>query len=536
MPDELSAEELHSVLERVSEAITVVDAQGRLLYANERAARMSGFRDAAEMAAAPPGSIAARYQAQDASGHAIPASEWPTAQALETGRPAEALLRFREIGAPEERWALVTSSPADWRGRRVVVTAARDVTHRRRAEDAWRFLAEASVQLGSSLEYQKTLAAVARLAVPQVADWVGVEMLTAGGSEQLAVAHVDPAKVRWARELREKFPPDQNDGVHQVMRTGESMLIPEITEDMVTRGARSPEHLHMIRELGLSSLMIVPIVVDERTAGAITFVATESGRRYGPDDLRLAEEIARRAGLAISHAALYARAREAVEVRDVFLSVASHELKTPLTSLSLQAETLERELARGETEAAASRIPRIARQVLRLRRLVDQLLDASRINAGRLQLEPEPLDLCALVREVVSRFEDEAARLRVPIRLHLPEKVEGAWDRMRLEEAVTNLVSNALRHGGASPVDVEVEDAGAVARIAVTDQGPGVSQEDRARIFERFERIVSSGRHTGGLGLGLWIVRTIAEAHGGRIDLQAPPDGRGARFVIELPR
>ena len=222
---------------------------------------------------------------------------------------------------------------------------------------------------------------------------------------------------------------------------------------------------------------------------------------------------------------------DAVRTRDAFLSMASHELKTPITSLQLQVGSLLR--ARESVPAVAKAADATRRQVVRLTALVNTLLDVSRLNEGRLQLEIESVDLSALVREVASRFVAESERSDSRIRVDAAEDVCGRWDRLRLEQVLTNLLSNALKYGEEKPVSVRVQSDGGTARLEVVDHGIGVAPSDQRRIFERFER----GRATrgyGGFGLGLWITREIVSALGGTIDVESVP-GAGSTFRVDLP-
>jgi signal transduction histidine kinase len=242
-------------------------------------------------------------------------------------------------------------------------------------------------------------------------------------------------------------------------------------------------------------------------------------------------------------------AREAARLREEFLSVASHELKTPLTTLSLRLQALEREAAAaGATPLAGRVLQHVAsgrRQAERLHALVAELLDVSRVDAGRLPLLLERVDLAALSREVVGHFEPQAERAGTPLRLEVqlpsPDAAVGRWDPLRLEQVLGNLLSNALKYGAGAPVLVRVGAEGGAAagrgvvRLEVVDAGIGIAPEVLPRIFEKFERGVSD-RHYGGLGLGLYLARHLVEAHGGRIRAGAGPGGRGARFTVELPR
>lgn len=230
-----------------------------------------------------------------------------------------------------------------------------------------------------------------------------------------------------------------------------------------------------------------------------------------------------------------AAAEAAVKARDVFLSIASHELKTPLTALLLQAQSLLRALRKGAgaPERLGERLENLERQGERMARLIDELLDVSRITAGLLDLRRDEVDLAALVQETVARHAEAAARDGCAVEVAAPAPVSGRWDRSRLEQVIANLLSNALKFGRGHPVRIEVSADGEGARLTVADEGPGVDPKHRERIFERFER-GDAPRRTGGLGLGLFIVREIVRAHGGRIEVAGDP-GRGAVFTVTLP-
>jgi signal transduction histidine kinase len=232
---------------------------------------------------------------------------------------------------------------------------------------------------------------------------------------------------------------------------------------------------------------------------------------------------------------LYRASKEAVQLRDEFLSVASHELRTPVTSLQLAVQSALSAIPPSPPAPSfvQQALASAERQTRRLTRLVNALLDVSRIQAGRLELEPEPVDLSALTREVMANLSDDFRRAGCAVALHAPEAVVGRWDRARLEQVVTNLLTNAAKYAAGKPVDVTVDKVDRHARFAVRDQGIGIAVDRQARIFERFERAVSA-RHYGGLGLGLYIVKKIVVAHGGRVHVESAP-GHGAAFTVELP-
>jgi signal transduction histidine kinase len=224
---------------------------------------------------------------------------------------------------------------------------------------------------------------------------------------------------------------------------------------------------------------------------------------------------------------------EALKLRDDFLSIAGHELKTPLTALQLQLQSLLGLVQERDDARLKEKLTRARRQAERLTTLTDELLDVARLSAGRLTLQREACDLSALVREVVDRASEAAARSQSQLQVTVDEQVPGQWDRLRLEQVVTNLLSNALKYGSGQPVDVQVRKEQDRARVTIRDRGIGIALKDQARIFDRFERAVSS-RNYGGLGLGLWISRQVVEAHGGVIRVESEP-GHGATFIVELP-
>jgi signal transduction histidine kinase len=223
---------------------------------------------------------------------------------------------------------------------------------------------------------------------------------------------------------------------------------------------------------------------------------------------------------------------EALKLRDDFLSIAGHELRTPLTVLQLQVQSLLGLAKERGDERLKEKLERARRQAERLTTLTDELLDVARLSTGQLSLRLEECDLSALVLDVLDRSAEAVARSECQLRVSVEEHVKGHWDRFRVEQVVTNLLSNALKYGAGKPVEVRVNAGTGRARLTVRDNGIGIPLKDQARIFDRFERAVSS-RNYGGLGLGLWITRQVVEAHGGVIRVESEP-GHGATFIVEL--
>jgi signal transduction histidine kinase len=406
-----------------------------------------------------------------------------------------------------------------------------------RREQQWRsFLDEASVVLGSSLDYEATLTRVARCAVVVLADWCIVDIVQPDGViRRVAGVHADPAKQPLVDALvrAARIDPEARVGVSLAVRTGrtvfrndlrDSDLLPESPAVAATRDA---EHLRLLREIGMSAFVCVPLLARGKVLGAMCF-GSDDPRRFGQGDVARAEELAQRCALAIENARLYREACDAVIAREEFLRVASHELRTPVQALRFTLEAL----GRKEPPQLAPTLARATKQVDRLNAVNESLLTASRIATGEFVPRREDLDLGGLVERVVRRCTEDARRAGSELRVAAaPVHVLG--DAGRLEQAIASLVANALKYGAGKPVEVSVDSVGALARVTVTDHGIGIAPEDLGRIFDRFERAVSV-RHYGGLGLGLYIARGIAEAHGGKIAVASEP-GAGSSFVLSLP-
>ncbi|RKH24756.1 PAS domain S-box protein [Corallococcus praedator] len=400
-------------------------------------------------------------------------------------------------------------------------------------------LAEASGLLAGELAPEDALRSVAALTVQRFADWCTVDLLDADQSFQRitearseALRAMSPARVLCS-------PPDLNaaHGPGRVLRLGEPEFFPEGCPSAALGCMKDSQGEAGVVEF--ESWMSVPLLARGHTLGAITLARSEAGGRYGPAEFALAQELGRRAAMAVDNARLYQQAQMAIGLRDEFLSIASHELKTPVTSLQLSVQGLMRltrtgSLRTAPVETVTHSLEVIERQAKRMAKLVNTLLDVSRIHAGRLDLELEEVDLAALVRDIAARFAPELATSGTRLLVHADTPMPGVWDRSRLDQIVTNLLSNAIKYGEGRPIEIRVEGDAVTARLEVRDQGIGIPVERHVRIFRAFERAVSS-RHYGGLGLGLHIVNQLVERLGGSVRVESET-GRGATFTVELPR
>jgi PAS domain S-box-containing protein len=402
------------------------------------------------------------------------------------------------------------------------------------------FLADSGKALSGSLDYHQTLNHVATLAVPFFADWCAVDLMDAAGTVRpVALAHVDPAKLALAQRFIDRFPEDDTSpfSVSHVLRTGQAVVLERMpADDVVAASARSEEHLAAVRELGITSFMRVPVCARESMFGVITFVSAESGRHYTSNDLRLAQEIADRAALAIDNAQAYAEVEGANRMKDEFLATLSHELRTPLNALLGYARMLKWNMVPAEHHARAFEV--IERNGTALARLVEDILDISRVVSGKVRLRLQATELVHLVGQSLETVAAAALAKGVTIQTELPATLPLATvDPDRLQQALWNLLANAVKFTPAGGrVDVSVSCTGDHFDIVVRDTGIGISPEFLPRVFERFRQADSRyAREHGGLGLGLAIARHLIEMHGGTLTAQSAGLGHGATFSVRLP-
>jgi PAS domain S-box-containing protein len=409
-------------------------------------------------------------------------------------------------------------------------------------------LAQAGAILSSSLDYNATLANVAKLAVPEFADWCSVDVIDERGElRRLAAEHTDPEKVPLAYEFQEKYPPREDDLVPTVLRTGEPVLMEEVPEQLILERARNPEHLRLMRELDLMSLIAVPMAVDGQTLGVITFVNTEPKRRYTAADLQLAEELARRAAVAISHARLFKESkriqdelqRSNEELRRVnedlnqFAYTASHDLQEPLRMVAVFSQMLQREYANKLDAKANQYINYTVQGARRMEMLVKDLLLYTQ--AASIDTEPAlPVEANKVLDQALSNLragiEESGAvidRRPLPaVRVH----------EVHLLQLFQNLIGNAIKYRNPDKpphIEVSFEPAGGFYRFCVSDNGIGVPNVYRQHIFGVFKRLHSGDKYPG-TGIGLAICQRIVERYGGRIWVESE-QARGSCFYFTLP-
>ena len=415
-----------------------------------------------------------------------------------------------------------------------------DIHRRKQRERDLQFVAEASAQLASVTDVQQTLDNIARLAVPRFADWCAIDLLQPDGSmRRVAVAHEDPAKEQLAHEVHRRFPPDPDSpiGTWAVLRGGRGILVEEVTAQMIDDGAQDPQLRAILHRLGLQSYIGAPLVSRGHTHGVLTFVAAESRRRYGRDDLLLAEDLARRAAVALDNAQLVEALRESDRAKDIFLATLAHELRNPLAPIWNGLSIIKR--AGGDPQRIEQVGGIIERQVAQLSRLVDDLLDVSRISTGKIELKKEPTNLVHVIATAVemSRPHIEAAHHKLSI--DFPDgPTDLVADPARLAQVFSNLLNNAARYtrrGGR--IDVKVEALADKLVVRVCDTGIGIAPDMLDKVFGLFTQATQpADRRQGGLGIGLSLVQGLVRLHGGRVEAHSAGLERGSEFVVRLPR
>jgi PAS domain S-box-containing protein len=422
--------------------------------------------------------------------------------------------------------------------------AARAEAEQARAHAA--FLAEVSGVFASALDLDATLANVARSSLPTFADGAAVDLVEGVDDiRRVAVAHIEPAKEALLRRLQLEYPLHRAglETVRPTLRRGRPVLFQSITDAQLALVAQGPVHLRLLRALGPTSLLIVPLHTRGRVLGALSFLTTTPGRHLSMADAGRAEELAHRAAMAIDNARLYAEAQRALAeanralaVRDEFISIASHELLTPLTALKGQLQLAGRRLRHQRGAELVPFIRQAEAQVDRLTKLVRILLDVSRLSSGRFALDRQPVALRPLLSRIVE-MERAASQPPRHIDLVLPASTPVVLaDPDRLELALVNLIENARKYSPAdTPIEVRLDDGTDQVRISVRDEGIGIPAEEQEHIFDRFRRGRTIDQGIAGMGLGLYIAAEIVRAHDGRLTVESAV-GAGSTFTVTLAR
>ncbi|HEY0074029.1 MAG TPA: PAS domain-containing protein [Abditibacteriaceae bacterium] len=527
--------------ESIPQIVWVSDASGALVYLNQRWCDFTG-QDCQE------------GHSWDWQGALHPddlprcIEKWQ--QCLSAGEPFDLEYRLRRGADSVYHWHLGRSVPLRDASGKIIkwFGTATDIDDQKRSQEGLRFLADAGAMVSSSLDFRQTITSLAQSAVPALCDWCVIDVQENGSIKRLAAVHQDPEKVKLAYELLERYPPrlDEEIGLPYVLRTGQSQLFEEITEELLVLTAQDEEMLGIMRGLGLRSAMIVPLNIGGQTIGAMTLVSAESSHLYTQNDLVLAEEVARRAAEAVHNARLYRevheslqKAKEAMRARDEFLAIVSHELKTPLTPILGWVSMLQASIPKEAlNESLSHAFEVIERNVRSQSQLINDLLDVSRIVTGKLRLEVRPIELHSVIESAIETVQPALQAKSIELRTYIERqagKIKGDPDR--LQQVIWNLLTNAIKFTPKEGlVEVFLERVDSSLQITVRDTGKGIAAEFLPYVFDRFQQADSTTtRQYGGLGLGLSIVHHLTEMHGGTVSVESPGPDMGTTFRVRLP-
>jgi PAS domain S-box-containing protein len=535
----VSHEWLATTLRSIGDAVIATDARGRVSFMNPVAEQLTGWPSSEAEGM----DLAEVFHIVDQESRSP--VESPLARVLRDGKVV-GLANHTILIARDGREAAIDDSAAPIRsesGQLIgSVLVFRDVSTRRAEERRRTFVARASAELASSLDVRRTLSGLARLAVPAVGDWCAIDLVEDGELRHLAVEHVDPDKVQLVREIETRYPPDpgQAGGHHKVARTGVPIFVPRVSDEALVAAARDEHHLELMRRLQLRSYMAVPLISQGAVTGVLTLATADSGREYAQPDLELASALADRLALAVNHSRLYAEAtaarleaERANRAKDEFLAMLGHELRNPLAPILTALQIIElRAPAAIERERAI-----LERQVKHVVSLVDDLLDVSRITRGKIELSRESIVVRDLVTKAIEQVGPLLEKRRHQVHIDVPPALAVAGDPRRLAQVVSNLLSNAAKYtepGGRIEITGSSDGRDVVLRVA--DSGVGLHPDLLPRVFDLFVQGGQSlDRAQGGLGLGLTIVRSVVELHGGRVSAHSDGPGSGSEFRMILP-
>lgn len=415
------------------------------------------------------------------------------------------------------------------------VTQIQDITARRRVRETGAFLREASHVLASSLDSDEVLQILARLALPRLADMCFVDLVVDGGQRRVVATAIDPTKEQTLHIIATRYGMGgwpQDHPVSQASRAGEPLVIESVTDDLLQRSAVDATHLALLRTLRTVSGMVLPLKARSRVIGWLSFYTSESGIRYTQTDAELALDLANAAALAIDNAKLYAEAQRLAQSRDEVLGFVAHDLRAPVASITAWATRLSESASLGE--GADGALKAIVASAETMQRLIEDLLDITRIETGTLALAVEPIPPAALLTTTQEQFAAtaESKGLRLEVAVDNVPRVNA--DPLRVQQVLSNLVSNALRFtrsGGSVTLSARSIDHEVV--FSVADTGVGVPAQQLGHLFDRLWQ--STHARNGGTGLGLAIVKGIVEAHGGRVWVESTA-GRGSTFSFTLRR
>jgi PAS domain S-box-containing protein len=525
-----------TLLESTSEGIYGIDRKGCCTFLNKAGAVMLGYEPDECLGKNMHRLIHHSY----ADGSPYPETECPIFNAFRAGRSIrmDDEVLWRKDGTSFV--AYYTASPIRQNDlvEGAVVTFS-DITERKREEDSQRFLNEASKTLAaSSVDYIATLKSLVRVSVPAIGDWASLYIVHEDGEpERVEIAHSDPAKETIAQQLAAySTHPAEGNPIYDVLKGADPVLLSEIPDELIAQVAEDDEHLRILRALGMRSAIVVPLTARGRTLGALTIVSAESERRFTERDLRIAQEFANRAALAVDNARLLHESQRANRTKAEFLATISHELRTPLNAVTGYTALMREGIPEPLPEKSLEYVERIELSAQHLKHLIEEILTFTRLETGKETIRVEPVDLAGLLAEIGAVYEPIAQDHGLRFAVERPgEPVTLETDPRKLRQVLDNLLDNAFKFTTAGEVALVAERTEGAVRFTVRDTGVGIEAEDQAVIFEPFRQLEqSSTRIVGGTGLGLTVTERLVGLLGGTLSLESTP-GKGSSFTVVIP-
>lgn len=510
------------ILESISDAFWAVDETGHFTYVNHHAEKVLG------------------HSRDELIGHPMAAvlTREPGLRIREATEAAAADQRRRafEVEAPAlDTWLEVHVYP----GTGGLSVYLHDIGERRRAADAQRLLIDTGTVLAASLDYEETLRRAAHVAVPTLADVCMVDLIGPGDViQRVAAAAVAKGAEERLLRLGRRYPPDPRlpSATLHAVRSGETVVANDLGGNVMDNGVPDPELLRLVQELNACAALLVPLVARGKRLGVMTFAFTQSGRHYTPEAVRLAEDVARRAGIAIDNARLYEEAQESSRAKSNFISVMSHEFRTPLTAIVGYTDLLAGGISGSLTEKQREQLGRIKQSAWHLTQLIEEVLTFSRVDAGRETIQRELVDFGEIATKAAALIEPVAHEKGLKLHVEVPSQpLAGHSDSGKVRQILVNLLSNAVKFTVEGEVRLRVWQADNRVLFRVEDTGIGIAPENLGRIFDSFWQVEQGTTRTvGGTGLGLTISRRLTHLLGGDVEVESEP-GAGSSFTVWLP-
>ena len=528
---ERAAKERDEFLNATLDGVYTLDRNGICLFANRACKRLLGY-EPEDMVGK---NIHELVHYKHADGSPYPESECPITRAARAGVAVhtadEVLWTSNDTPLP----VAYASSPVFREGDLIgAVVRFTDITEMRRAQNGLTLLAESGKELSSSLDLDATLSAVAGLALPELADMAMLDLVQDGAIRRIAASHVDSQLAEIFERARD-YPPDLNEeGLQaEVIRTGHSMMISTLDDEWIERSARGRQHADLMKAMNIGSIAIVPLRTHRDVLGALSLVRSANRPAFDHADCDLAEELGRRAAVAVENARLYEAAQKATGARDDMLGVVSHDLRNPVHTIFMSSSFL-LDLLPEEKKMERQQARIIKRSAERANRLISDLMDITRIESGQFALDIRPHVAASILDEAMEQSRALAQEKRISIVFgEVEQEVTLLVDRDRVLQALGNLIGNALKFtpaGGCITLSA-YRDHG-LASLEVKDDGPGISPDQLPKLFDRYWQANRLDKR--GVGLGLSIVKGIAAAHGGSISVDTAV-GKGSTFKLKLP-